>query len=123
MEEIFDVNKENDKNLTLVKVENQIFWYIELGNKDLNTKDYLRNCAFYAYYNYGILDEICKRFFGFGGEEYLEFIKTMCEKFKSLDHPIGKSKDYLYFEKIIEENLGEILDYEFKRDLRLNSIN
>ncbi len=39
------------KTKVLEKIEKQIFWNIETGNKDQSTRDSLRMCSFYAYYN------------------------------------------------------------------------
>lgn len=115
--------EKQNKRLILEKIENQIFWYIEAGNKDQSTRDSLRMCAFYAYYNYEILEDIMECVFGKFGEfdDYLEFIKRKCEALKEKNSNIVKTDEYLYFEKIINENLGQTIDNNPKRNLVKNS--
>lgn len=121
--ESFSKSQSQNRRQILKEIDNQIFWAIEFGNKDQSTRDNLRMCAFFAYYNYEILDDIidCK-YNKFGDfDDYLEFIKRRCEALKEKNSNIVKTDEYLYFEKIINENLGQTIDNNPKRNLVKNS--
>ncbi len=120
MKENFNRNKNKNRRLVLEKIEKQIFWNIETGNKDQSTRDSLRMCSFYAYYNYEILEEIFEYVFGKYGEfdDYLEFIKRRCEALKEKNSPVEKTDEYLRFKEIIEENLEQIIEIGSTRKLK-----
>lgn len=117
------ITENQNRKKILKKIENQIFWCIEQGNKDQSTRDSLRMCAYYAYYNYGILEEIMDCVYSKFGEfdDYLEYIKRRCEALKEQNSYIVKTNEYLFFEEIITENLVQIIDDNPKRDLVKNS--
>lgn len=123
MEERMNRKEKQNRNSILQKIDHQIFWAIEQGNKDQSTRDSLRMYAFYAYYNHEILEEIMDCVYSKFGEfdDYLEYIKRKCEALKEQNSYIVKTNEYLYFEKIINENLGQTIEDNPKRTLNKNS--